>query len=184
MESTTVARSYAEGVYALADKHKVHDEFLRAFAALDVILSERQVRVFLESPKIGTALKKQVLRAALSDRVHPLFVNLVQLVLDKRRQRTLGAIAHQYRALVDEAAGRLHVQVTVAREPSAELEQEIRERLSEIFGKIVIPHVNVDEKILGGILVRHGDQVIDGSLRRRLMGLRRRMMASSLRTFQ
>jgi F-type H+-transporting ATPase subunit delta len=182
MESTTIARSYAEGVYALAEKHKVHDEFLRAFAALDVILSERQVRVFLQSPKISTQLKKQVLRVALSDRVHPLFLNLVLLVLDKRRQRHLGAIANGYRALVDEAAGRLHVQVTLAREPSPEVEQEIRQRLSVIFGKTVIPHVGVDEKILGGIVVKHGDQVIDGSLRRRLLALRRQMLHASLKS--
>ena len=182
MEANTIARSYAEGVYALAEKHNLHDEFLRAFAALDVMSSERLVRVFLESPKIATPLKKQVLRAALHDRVHPLFLNFMLLVLDKRRQRALEGIAHGYRALVDEAAGRLHVQVTVAREPSPELEHDIRQRLSEIFGKTVIPHVTVDERILGGILVKHGDQVIDGSLRRRLIGLRRRMMASGLQT--
>ncbi|MGQ0561140.1 MAG: ATP synthase F1 subunit delta [Gemmatimonadota bacterium] len=177
MESNTIARSYAEGVYALAEKHGIHDEFLRAFAALDVILSERMARVFLESPRIDAPLKKQVLRAALSDRVQPLFLNFVLLVLDKRRQRLYGAIAHEYRALVDEAAGRLHVQVTVARDPSPEMEADIRARLSEIFGKTVIAHVSVDEKILGGIVVRHGDRVIDGSLRRRLIGLRRWLLA-------
>ena len=180
MEATTIARSYAEGVYALAEKHKAHEEFLRAFAALNVVLTEPQVRVFLESPKISTALKKQVLRTALSDRVHPLFLNFVRLVLDKRRQRHLSAIAHAYRGLVNVAAGRLHVEVTLAREASPEVEQEIRARLSTIFGKTVIPHVSVDERILGGIVVRQGGQVIDGSLRRRLLALRRQMLNASL----
>lgn len=177
MESTTVGRSYAAGAYALADKHKLHEEFLRAFAALDVILSERVVRTFLESPRFDRALKKQVLRAALTEHVHPLFLNFVLLVLDKRRQRLFSSIANEYRALVDEAANRLHVQVTVAREPSPELEADMRARLSEIFGKTVIPHVSVDERILGGIVVRQGDQLIDGSLRRRLMGMRHRLLA-------
>jgi F-type H+-transporting ATPase subunit delta len=179
MESNTIARSYAEGVYALAEKHKLHDEFLRAFAALDVVLSERMARVFLESPRIDTPRKKQVLRQALAERVHPLFMNFVLVALDKRRQRQFGAIANQYRALVDEAAGRLHVQVTLARDPSPELEVELRAKLSEIFGKTVIPHVSVDEKILGGIVVRQGDQVIDGSLRRRLLALRRRLLTTN-----
>jgi F-type H+-transporting ATPase subunit delta len=176
MESTTIGRSYAAGVYALAEKHEVHEEFLRAFAALDVILSERIVRTFLESPRFDRALKKQVLRAALSEHVHPLFMNFVLLVIDKRRQQLLGAIANEYRALVDTAANRLHVEVTLAREPSPEMEADIRARLSEIFGKTVIPHVSVDERILGGIVVRQGDQLIDGSLRRRLMGMRRRLL--------
>jgi F-type H+-transporting ATPase subunit delta len=179
MESNTIARSYAEGIYAAAEKHRLHEEFLRAFAAFDVVLSDSQARLFLESPKIDSTIKKQVLRAALADRVHPLFLNFVQIVLDKRRGRLYGAIADEYRALVDEAAGRLHVKVTLARDPSPEMEADIRKSLSEIFGKTVIPHVTVDEKILGGIVVRQGDQVIDGSLRRRLMSLRRRLVSAT-----
>ena len=70
----------------------------------------------------------------------------------------------------------MHVQVTVARTPSPELEQDIRNRLSEIFGKTVLPHVTVDRRILGGIIVRHEDKVIDGSLRRRLLAMRRRLL--------
>ena len=68
MEANTIALSYAEGVYALADKHQRHDEFVRGFALLDAMLSERLVRSFLESPKIAAELKKTVLRKALSDR--------------------------------------------------------------------------------------------------------------------
>jgi len=179
MEGATIGRSYAEGVYALAEKHQAHAAFLRDFGALDVLLGAALVRVFLESPKIATDLKKQVLRKTLSDHVHPLFLNFVQLVLDKRRQRLYGAIAEQYRGLVDEAAGRLHVQVTLARTPTAETVADIRARLSEIFGNDVIPHVSVDEKILGGIIVKQGDQVIDGSLRRRLLALRRRLLVAT-----
>jgi F-type H+-transporting ATPase subunit delta len=180
MESNTIARSYAEGIYAAAEKHKLHEEFLPAFAALDVVLSEPAARIFLESPKIDTTVKKQVLRNALGGRVPPLFLNFVQIVLDKRRGRLYGAIANEYRALVDDAAGRLHVKVTLARHPSPEMEADIRKSLSEIFGKTVIPHVTVDAKILGGIVVRQGDQVIDGSLRRRLMGLRKRLIQSGI----
>lgn len=176
MESTTVARSYAAGVYALAEKHELHEEFLRAFAALDVILSERVVRTFLESPRFDRALKKQVLRAALTEHVHQLFLNFVLLVVDKRRQQLFSSIANEYRALVDEAANRLHVDVTVAREPSPAMEADIQARLSEIFGKTVISHVTVDERILGGIVVRQGDQLIDGSLRRRLLGMRKQLL--------
>ncbi|HEX6560288.1 MAG TPA: ATP synthase F1 subunit delta [Longimicrobiales bacterium] len=176
MEANTIGRSYAEGLYAVAEKHKLHNEFLAGFATLDVMRSDRLVEIFLESPKIDRTLKKKVLQAALNERVHPLFLNFVLLVIDKRRQKLYGMIAHEYRALVDEAAGRLHVRITLAREPSAELLEDIRGRLSEIFGNTVVPHVTVDERILGGIVVRQGDQVIDGSLRRRLLALRRRLV--------
>lgn len=179
MESNTIGRSYAEGVYALAEKHKLQDEFVDNFAALDVVLADSTVRTFLESPRIDTALKKRVLTAALSGRVNQLFLNFVLLVLDKRRQRLYRSIAREYRALLDEAAGRLHVQVTVARAPAPQVEEDIRTRLSTIFGKTVIPHVTVDERLLGGIIVRTGDRVIDGSLRRRLLALRRQLISAT-----
>src|SRR5438067_1719045 len=129
MEAATIGRSYAEGVYALAEKHGLQDEFLRGFAALDVMLSEPLVRTFLASPKIARPAKKQILRTVLSERVHPLFLNFILVVIDKRRQKLFGDIANQYRAKVDEAAGRLHASVTLARDPSPELEADIRARL-------------------------------------------------------
>jgi F-type H+-transporting ATPase subunit delta len=179
MEASTIARSYAESAFDLATKHGVQDDFLNGFNAMDVVLSEPSVRAFFESPRIDTDQKKRVLRAALGDHVQQLFMNFILIVLDKRRQKLYGSIANQYRELTEEAAGRLHVKVTLARQPSPEMEQDIRERLSAIFGKTVVPHVEVDKKILGGIIVRQGDAIIDGSLRRRLVGLRRRLVTKT-----
>ena len=176
MIESAVARSYGESVFELAQKHNLHDEFTAGFAAMSVLLAEPAVRTFLNTPKLDAKTKKDVLRTALGDRVHPLFLNLMLVVLDKRRQALLAEIGEQYHAQVDEAAGRMHVKVTVAREPSAQMEQDIRARLSEIFGKTVVPHVTIDRRILGGIVVRHEDKVIDGSLRRRLLAMRRRLL--------
>lgn len=180
METSTVARSYAESAFELAQKRNLQDEFGAGFDALDVVLSEPVARTFLESPRVDTTNKKRVLRAALGAHVDALFMNFVLLVLDKRRQRLYSAIANEYRALVEGAAGRLHVNVTLARRPTPEMEEDIRRRLSEIFGKTVIPHVAIDEKILGGIVVRQGDAIIDGSLRRQLLGMRRRLLNTNV----
>jgi F-type H+-transporting ATPase subunit delta len=176
MRNATVARSYAEGVFDLARKHNLHKEFTAGFQALSVVLGEPSVRTFLVSPKLDVKTKKTVLRAALANRVHPLFLNFLQVVIDKRRQGILADISEQYFGLLDAAQGRMHVQVTVAREASPELQKDISARLSEIFGKTVLPHIQVDRRILGGIIVRHQDKVIDGSLRRRLLAMRRRLL--------
>jgi F-type H+-transporting ATPase subunit delta len=175
-ESSIVARSYAASVFELAQRHELEDEFTASFNALSGVMNDPKVRTFLGSPKLNARTKKQVLRDALGDRVHPLFLNFLLVTVDKRRQGLLPDIARAYHALVEEAHGRMHVNVTVAHEPSAELHQEIRNRLSEIFGKTVVPHVHVDGRILGGIIVRHEDKVIDGSLRRRLVAMRRRLL--------
>lgn len=174
--TSIVARSYAASVFELAQTHGLLDEFTASFNALSGVLSDARVRTFLESPKLDRATKKNALREALGEHVHPLFLNFLLVVIDKRRQNLLSDIAREFQALVEEAHGRMHVSVTVAHEPSAELHQEIRSKLSDIFGKTVVPHVHVDGRILGGIIVRHEDKVIDGSLRRRLVAMRRRLL--------
>jgi F-type H+-transporting ATPase subunit delta len=70
--------------------------------------------------------------------------------------------------------------VTVAREPDERTEREIAAELSRALGKTVIPTIQVDPKIIGGIIVRYGDRVMDGSLKRRLVTLRRRLLDAKL----
>ena len=68
----------------------------------------------------------------------PLFLDFLMVVVDKRRQRLLQAIVTDYHALLDERLGRLHVQVTLAREPDEQMEREIANRLGSILGRTVI----------------------------------------------
>jgi F-type H+-transporting ATPase subunit delta len=175
-EASIVARSYAASIFELAQRHGLVQEFESSFSALSSMLGDAAVRTFLQSPKLDARTKKSVLRGALAQHVHPLFLNFLLVVVDKRRQALLPSIAREFHGLVEESLGRMHVNVTVAHEPSAELHQQIRQELSRIFDKQVVPHVNVDSRILGGIIVRHEDKVIDGSLRRRLIAMRRRLL--------
>jgi F-type H+-transporting ATPase subunit delta len=69
----------------------------------------------------------------------------------------------------------MHARVTVAREVDDRTRQVIADRLSQVFSKTVVPHVTIDERIIGGVVVRVGDTVMDGSVRRKLGALRARM---------
>ncbi len=181
MREATVSRSYAEALLELGERHGARAAFADGMAALSEVLeSDPRVRVFLESPAVDLDTKKQVLRRALEGRVPQLFLNFVLIVLDKRRQRLLPAIAREYRALLDEAEGLVRAEVTLAHEPDERMEEEIAGELTRLLGKRVLPAVRVDPAILGGIVVRFGDRVLDGSLRRRLRGLRRRMLERKL----
>ena len=177
MRDTTVARSYAEALFELGERHNRHDPFVASFSALDEAAGrDPQVRAFLESPKIEVAAKKNALRKALGPQADPLFVNFLMVVLQKRRQRLLFDIGRDYLNLVDEKLGRMHVRVTLARQADGALQEQISKQLSDVLGKQVIPHVSINPEILGGIIVRYGDRVLDGSLRRRLVSLRNRLM--------
>jgi F-type H+-transporting ATPase subunit delta len=80
---------------------------------------------------------------------------------------------------VDESAGRVHARVTLAREASDADRAAIARQLSERLGKTVVPHVHVNPAILGGVVVKVGDTVMDGSVRKRLSMLRTRLTGTS-----
>jgi F-type H+-transporting ATPase subunit delta len=181
VRGSTVARNYAEALFELGERHAAHDSFAQSVATLAELLeSDRRIRQFLEIPKIEASAKKQAVREALTGKVAPLFLNFVLVVIDNRRQRLLREIGHEYRALLDEKLGRLHVQVTLAHPADAATEQRIAAELGRILGRAAIPHIVVDPSILGGIVVRYGDQVMDGSVKRRLQSLRNRLMDAAL----
>jgi F-type H+-transporting ATPase subunit delta len=105
-----------------------------------------------------------------------LVVRFLQSLVKHRRQMLIPEIARVYLDLVDEAEGRMHARVTVAMEATEADTQMIATHLSRMFNKDVVPHVSVDPAIMGGVIVHVGDTVLDGSVRKRLQSLRRRML--------
>ena len=136
------------------------------------------LRLFLESPRISGAEKIRVLGQAFQDRMPRLMVRFLQTLVRHRRQMLIPAISREYLDIVDEAEGRMHARVTLARESSDAEVKAIAAQLSRVFGKEVVPHVAVDPSIIGGVVVNVGDTVLDGSVRKRLGTLRRRMLRS------
>jgi F-type H+-transporting ATPase subunit delta len=180
VRESLIARAYAHTLFTLGERHGRLEEFAVALDELNAALADRTVRTFIETPKINVRAKKAALTAALGERVPPLFMNFINVVFDKRRELHLREIGVHYNALLDEHFGRLHAQVTLARQPTPETEREITEQLSRTLQKQVIPRLRVDENILGGVIVRYGDRVLDGSLRRRLLALRNRLRQTAV----
>lgn len=181
MDATTIARSYASALNEIGERHDVADRFDDELGRLAHLLrQEPRIREFLEAPTIDAEDKKRALRSALAPDFHPLLVNFLAVVVDKRRQRLLGDIDHEYRAIRDDAKGHVRAEVTLAREPDERLEEEIASALSSSLGRVVIPQFRVDPRILGGMRVRYEDRVIDGTLRRRLLAMRRAMLTADV----
>lgn len=184
MASTLIARNYAQTLFALADRHggiQAVEEYGRAIDEVaELIRSEPRVREFLETPRLGADAKKRALRQTFGGRVPELFLRYLLVVVDKRRQAVLPQIADAYHDLVDEALNRVRADITVAQQPDAELQREIVGALERRFGKTVVPAFHVEPQLLGGIVVRVGDQILDGSMRHQLQSLRRRLMGAAL----
>ena len=177
MRDPTIARNYAQALVSLAGKAKDLAGWGTMIADVaDAIARDERLRLFLESPRVAVAQKNDVIAKAFQDRMPRLFVRFLQSVIRHRRHALIPQIAIEYQTLVDEVEGRVHAHVTVSREPDSKLEKTVSDRLSKVLGKLVVPHFTVDETILGGTIVRIGDTVMDGSVRRRLARLRQRMM--------
>ncbi|GJG85332.1 ATP synthase subunit delta [Gemmatimonadetes bacterium T265] len=173
----TVSRNYAETLLALARRAgDVAGWGRMAQEIVDALNADPRLRLYLESPRVTAEHKTAMLARAFQDRYPRLFVRFFQTLVTKGRQRLLGEVVAEYQALVDEAEGRVHAQVTLAAAPSEADRAALAASLSRVLGKQVMPHVRVDPAILGGVVVRVGDTVMDGSVRKRLATLRRSLM--------
>ena len=182
MNESTIGRNYAEALLALARKSDQIEEFGALINAIATAMGDdRTLRTFLESPKLSASSKIEILEKALGRRVPPLFLRYVETVIQKRRQMLIPQIATEYQSLLDAAENRLHANVTVAREPAEPERDALARQLSRLFGKRVVPHISTNPAILGGVIVKVGDTVIDGSVRKRLSVLKQRMLTTVAR---
>ena len=181
MRDETVSKNYAETLFALGRKHGAIEEYGAALDAIARLVDEdRRFRLFLETPRIDDAEKKQVVRKALDGEVPKHVLNFVLVTIDKRRQRLLREISRQYNALLDAHLGREHVEVTLARQADDATERLIANRLSGMLGREAIPHFRIKPEIIGGLVVRTSDTIYDGSVRRRLDGMRRQLLRAEI----
>jgi len=171
VRNLTVARNYAEALFALGDGY---GPLLDAVAA--AVQADERIRTALESPRVAKAVKGQILEKALKGEAPKEFVRFLQAVVRRGRQGLLTEIAQQYLVLLDEKLNRVHAGVTLASDPDSRTQKQVIERLTEALGREVRAYFRSDPRILGGVVVRVGDRIFDGSVRRRLTALQRRML--------
>ena len=180
MREDTVARNYAEALFELAGRHEGVEAFGGGVESVAALMDDPKVREFLVTPRVSAGDKKAVLGRALGPVVPPMLLRFLQVVVDRGRQRLLPQIAVAYREMLEHHLGRRHMEVTVARPLSADEEADLGARLSAATAATVIPEVKVRPGIIGGVVIREGDTVYDGSLKRQLDAMRRRLMAAEL----
>jgi F-type H+-transporting ATPase subunit delta len=177
----TIALRYAETLFELAERHEGVEAYGEGIELVGRLLNDHpDFRRFLETPRINAEAKKAMVRKVFGDVLPKKLTSFLLLVIDKRRQRLLQAIALQFHLLVDEHHNRTHVEVTVARQLDDGAVAELARRLTGILGKEAILHVQVRPQVLGGVVVRTGHTIYDGSLRRRLEDLRQQMLTAKL----
>jgi F-type H+-transporting ATPase subunit delta len=176
LRDESIARNYADVLLTLARKANATEEWAGLIQAVAGAVEENKtLQRFLAAPQVSEDAKIAMLGRGLEGKAPRPFVRFLQKLVMNRRQTLIPEIATAYGNLLDASEGRVHARVTVSRETSDAEVQSIAASLSKALGKTVVPHVTVNPKILGGIVVRVGDTVMDGSVRRRLEKLRGQM---------
>jgi F-type H+-transporting ATPase subunit delta len=176
LRTETVARNYAEALFELGERSGQAERYADLLDAVaSAIETTPRVQAVLMSPRVPKSEKARFLGEALRSTPRE-FVLWLQAVVKRGRQGILRDIATEYVALLDFKLNRIRASVTLARKPDQKLERIIQEKLSRQLEKQVIAAYLVDPEILGGAIVRVGDRVLDGSVRRRMTKLRRQLL--------
>lgn len=168
LEKTTIARPYAQAVFELAQETSGVSEWSDALAVLSQIVSDSQMRLLVNNPKISHEQLQDLVIGIGNDAFPQPFRNFVKVLVSASRLQYAPQVAELFEAMRAEAEGTIDVEVRAAYELDQAQEDNIARRISERLGKKVKISSTIDESLIGGAVIRAGDSVIDASLRGRL----------------
>lgn len=175
MRPSSTARRYAQAAFDVAREDGDVQQWMADLRSARDTFQDQALGLYFKDPNVPTEEKQEALRKVFGN-VRPHVMNLLQILATKQRIHLLPAILEEFEELEREARGILEADVTVARPIDQRERGRIAERLGQVTGKQVEVHVQVDPAILGGVVVRIGDQLIDGSVAGRLQRLRQEMV--------
>ncbi|MEZ4506042.1 MAG: F0F1 ATP synthase subunit delta [Thermomicrobiales bacterium] len=176
--ASTVARRYAQAVFEIAREANTFEAWEADLSVLDTIMTDPVTRSYLESPKTSETDKRALLDKAM-EKAQPEAKRLTSLLLERRRMSAVPEIFQQYQALVLKEKGIVVADVTTAVPLDAAGEKMVQKQLSELVGKEVEVRTQVDPAIIGGMVARIGDNLIDGSVSNQLRRLHERLTTSN-----
>jgi F-type H+-transporting ATPase subunit delta len=170
-----IAQVYARSLFEVAKEHglldTIHDQ-LGQFA--DALNDNREVAIFFFSPYFQTSEKKAGLERMISG-AEPIFMNFLEALLERHRMPAIFRIRGAYEQMWEEENRLLPVQVTSAVELDEQTVNSIGERIGQQTGRKIELSSEVDDGIIGGIVLRVGNVILDASIRNRLEQLRKQV---------
>jgi F-type H+-transporting ATPase subunit delta len=170
-----IAEVYARSLFEVASEHDKLDvvrEQLGAFA--DALTDDRELSVFFFSPYFSTQEKQDGLRRVVVD-ADETVLNFLELLIEKHRMPVLFRIRREYDAMWERANKVLPVEITSAVELDEQTVKGIGDRIGQETGQRIELTARVQPEILGGVVLRVGNQILDASIRNRLERLRRQV---------
>ncbi|MBM4024983.1 MAG: ATP synthase F1 subunit delta [Planctomycetes bacterium] len=165
-----LAETYARSLLEAAQEARAVDAVAADLEVVAALLTqEPELGAFLASPYVGESAKRTLLHEALAGKLHPLTLQFLQVTIAHERGALLPVILDRYRRLSRAYEGYETVKVTVAQSLSPEQTEKLSRDLAAAMRAKIDLEVQVEPAILGGVIIRHGDRMLDNSLRGRLV---------------
>ena len=173
MRQTILARRYAKALFSLGKEQGKNEEYSEVLGAIAELYKDESVVNALVNPLYPLEARQKVMaKIAELAKADDIMTRFLQLVVEKKRAEILPDIAHEMRVMVDQEQNISHGSVVSAIKLDKALEKKIQQALEKVTGKKVILETTVDPSIIGGIIAKVGDLVLDGSIKTQLNGLK------------
>ncbi len=183
MAGNDIARVYATSLLEIGQEKNVLSQLGEELGFVsDVLAEDGDFYKYLTSPGFSIESKKGFIEKVFSGNLSDNTVNFLNVLIDNGRQSAIPDIFQAFNDLTDEENNRMRVEVVSTSKLDAATLDKIKNALSKKYNKEVILSESIDEDILGGIIIRVGDLVIDGSLANNLKKLRYNLLNSKVRS--
>jgi len=180
MASDPLIKSYAEALFQVARAEemldRVEEELTRLKKSLD---SNAELREFLSTPQISSDGKKSALFQIFGGKISPITLHWMNMVVDQGRQRRLPTIIEAFFTLAQDARDKITAEVITSIPLPEDLVQRLEQELSKVTKKRVFLKPIIDDSILGGVIVKIENKIIDGSVKHRLEEIKNEMIKTA-----
>ncbi|BBO00178.1 F0F1 ATP synthase subunit delta [Sporolactobacillus terrae] len=171
--SEIVANRYAQALFEVAEERDLIDtiESQLQFVA-ESLYEHEDLRRVLMHPQVSSNNKKELVQKLFENQAGVEVLNLLRLLIDRKREAIIDEVLEAYTHKANEKRGILDVTITTAASLSNQEQQDLAKRLGDSLGKKLSIHAKVDKSIIGGIQLRIGDRLYDGSIAGKLAGFK------------
>jgi len=181
MLTNKLTQTYAKALCGIASEKGMLDKVETDLKQIEMVIKENpDLANFLYHPCVPAEAKKETLNVVFHEGLDDFVKNFLLVLVDKRRETFLVPIIREYVKLANEARNTIEAEVTVAKEISERQKQALADKLQKLTGKKIVLKIGVDEKILGGVIVKIGAKLIDGSIASQLKTLKSDILKQQL----
>jgi F-type H+-transporting ATPase subunit delta len=182
VKNLIIAKRYAKALFNLAHEEGRIEQYREELAGIvDLFEANPNLASVLQSPLYPEAARKAIMASVVtSANLSPILASLMNLLIEKNRIAHLAGIKDYYLGLIDDHANVARAKITAAVELDAQVIQEISAALEKMTGKKIVVDFEQNAELIGGLVARIGDLVLDGSVRTQLFNIRETMKRGEL----